>query len=227
MIDIKDLYAGYGLKPVLKGINLVVKPGESVGIAGPNGAGKSTLFKAILGIIPVQRGHIQIMGRTVRDDQDRGWVRRQIGYVPQQTLPGKLPVSVHDAVLMGRWGKGFGFPRRPGQADRRMVKEILLSFGLIHKEYHDCRTLSGGEQQKLAIARALIREAAILLLDEPATFLDQSSRNEITQLIHQIRAEQNLTMIIISHEPVHLQVMADRVYQIANGCLRMSVHESY
>ncbi len=95
----------------------------------------------------------------------------------------------------------------------------LSQVGLSHKAGNDCRNLSGGEQQKIAIARALVREAKILLLDEPTTYLDQESRKEITGLIQKIRTEQDLTMIVISHDPVHLQVMTDRIYRIDDGCL--------
>ncbi len=113
IIAITDLVAGYRHTPVLKKLNLAVKQGEAVGIAGPNGAGKTTLFKVILGIIAKMQGQIRILGRDMESSQDRAWVRRQIGYVPQQTIPGKLPVSVGDAVLMGRWGTSFGLTRKP------------------------------------------------------------------------------------------------------------------
>lgn len=226
IIAIRDLTAGYRSAPVLKKLNLAVKQGESIGIAGPNGAGKTTLFKVILGMIPKMQGQIRILGRDLKSMQDRAWVRRQVGYVPQQTIPGKLPVSVYDAILMGRWGKSFGFARRPDNGDREAVMTKLNQVGLSHKTGNDCRSLSGGEQQKIAIARALVREAKILLLDEPTTYLDRESRNEITALIHKIRAEQDLTMIVISHDPVHLQAMTDRVYLMDDGCLRTDTNES-
>ncbi|MCL6591316.1 MAG: metal ABC transporter ATP-binding protein [Firmicutes bacterium] len=226
IIVIRDLTAGYRSAPVLKKLNLAVKQGESVGIAGPNGAGKTTLLKVILGMIPKTQGEIRILGRVLKSMQDRAWVRRRIGYVPQQTIPGKLPVSVFDAVLMGRWGKSFGFARRPDSGDREAVKAKLSQVGLGHKAGDDCRRLSGGEQQKVAIARALVREAGILLLDEPATYLDRESRDEITALIQKIRAEQGLTMIVISHDPVHLQAMTDRIYSLDNGNLRTDTNDS-
>jgi ABC-type Mn2+/Zn2+ transport system ATPase subunit len=226
IIAIADLTAGYRGNPVLKKLNLTVKQGAAIGIAGPNGAGKTTLFKAILGMIPKTQGQIRILGRDLKSMQDRAWVRRQIGYVPQQTVPGKLPVSVYDAVLMGRWGKSFGFARKPDSTDREAVKIKLNQVGLSHKAENDCRSLSGGEQQKIAIARALVREAKILLLDEPATYLDRESRNEITALVQRIKAEQDLTLIVISHDPLHLQAMTDRIYRIDDGRLRMDANES-
>lgn len=226
VIEIADLTAGYRSRPVLKKLNLVVKQGEAIGIAGPNGAGKTTLFRVILGLIPKTQGQVRILDRELKSRQDRVWVRRQIGYVPQQTIPGKLPVSVYDAVLMGRWGQSFGLARKPDSVDREAVKTKLSQVGLSHKAGDDCRSLSGGEQQKVAIARALVREARLLLLDEPTTYLDRESRNEIGALVQKIRVEQDLTMIVISHDPVHLQAMTDRIYRMDDGCLRMDINES-
>jgi ABC-type Mn2+/Zn2+ transport system ATPase subunit len=226
IIAIRDLTAGYQNTPILKKLSLVIKQGESIGIAGPNGAGKTTLFRVILGMIPKMQGEIRILGRDLKSRQDRAWVRRQIGYVPQQSIPGKLPVSVFDAVLMGRWGKSFRFACRPDSGDREVVKTKLSQVGLGHKAGNDCRSLSGGEQQKISIARALVREAKILLLDEPTTYLDRESRNEITALIQKIRVEQDLAMIVISHDPVHLHAMTDRVYLMNDGYLRTDTNES-
>lgn len=226
IIEIQNLAAGYNRGHVLKQVDLKVNQGEAVGIAGSNGAGKTTLFKVMLGLIPVEQGRVSILGQELRNGQDRAWVRREIGYVPQQALPGKLPVSVHDAVLMGKWGKGYGFFRKPRHSDDEIVSETLKRMGLADWEWQDCRKLSGGEQQKVSIARALIREAAILLLDEPTTYLDRHFQAEILELLKQIRSERRLTLVTISHDPIHLKAISDRVYQLDHGLLQVVKDES-
>lgn len=225
-IELHNLVAGYNHNQVLKGIDLKVKQGEAVGIAGLNGAGKTTLFKVMLGLIPVTEGRVSVLGRDLRTGIDRAWARREIGYVPQQTTPGKLPVSVHDAVLMGKWGKGYGFFRKPQHSDHEAVGVTLKRVGLADLEWQDCRKLSGGEQQKVSLARALVRDAVILLLDEPTTYLDRNFQIEILELLKEIRNEGQLTLITISHDPAHLKAISDRIYQLDQGSLQVVNDES-
>jgi len=220
VIEIENLGIGYSRKQILGGLNLQVQKGECISIAGSNGTGKTTLFKTILGLLPPFQGKISVLGHELSSEKERRWVRRQIGYVPQQTLPGKLPISVHDAVLMGRWGKGFSYGKRPGPKDIQVTIDILKWMGLISKEWNDCRYLSGGEQQKVAIARALVREATILLLDEPTTFLDQKSREELLHLMKRLKLEQGLTLVVITHESWQLPKLTDRAFQMTGGKLR-------
>lgn len=220
ILDIRNLTAGYAGKPVLRELNLTIDRGEAVGISGANGAGKTTLFKVILGLVPYWQGRVTILGRALDSARNRSWVRRQIGYVPQQTLSGKLPVSVHDGVLMGRWGLGFAYHRRVTPEERRLVAEILRRVGLARLEWQDCRRLSGGQQQKMAIARALIREAPLVLLDEPTTYLDRSSQGEIMALLQELRREQRLTLVMISHDRPQLQRLSDHLYDLDETGLR-------
>lgn len=219
-IRIEHLVAGYGKKRVLNGLNFQVSQGESVGIIGPNGSGKTTLFKVILGLLKPWRGDISILGHQLASDRERRLTREKIGYVPQQNIPGKLPITVHDTVLMGRWGKNFCGLKRPGLQDRKTTSDMIAWVGLAHKEWSDCRYLSGGEQQKVAIARALVREADILLLDEPTAFLDPNSRNELLALMKRLKLEQGLTLVVISHHPWQITDLTDRSWQLAEGTLR-------
>lgn len=219
VVKIENLKVGYGKKTVLWDLNLQVQLGECLSIGGPNGAGKTTLFKAILGLLTPFQGKVSVFGQELIREKERRWVRSQIGYVPQQIIPGKLPISVHDAVMMGRWGKSFSFGKKPGLKDIQITSAILAKVGLTHKEWHDCRYLSGGEQQKIAIARALAREAKLLLLDEPATFLDQESREELFHFMKKLKSDQGLTMVIVSHDPHYLSGLADRSFQMSGGKL--------
>lgn len=219
VIEIQNLVAGYGRHQVLRQLDLTVWRGEALGIAGKNGAGKTTLFKIILGLIVPIEGHVSVQGQILNTSRVRRLMRCQIGYVPQLHTPGKMPVSVHDAVLMGRWSKGFGFFKRPTLLDRQKVSEILQEIGMSHKEWQQVHHLSGGEQQKVSIGRALVREAPILLLDEPSTYLDHGSQAEIIELITTVRLKHRLTLIMISHDPEHLEGMSNRILLLKNGRL--------
>ncbi|HOJ77024.1 MAG TPA: ATP-binding cassette domain-containing protein [Bacillota bacterium] len=223
VIRIEDLWSSYGREPVLQGLSIDLKEGQSLGIAGPNGAGKTTLFKVILGLVKPQRGRVIVLECELKNEKDRSWVRRQLAYVPQQSVRGKLPVSVWDAVLMGRWGKTFGFLKMPQNSDKAAVHQALEEVGLLHKLKADCRALSGGELQKVALARALIRGASIMLLDEPTTYLDHRSKEDLVELLTRIREERKLSLITISHDPSHLEQITDEVLQMENGRLREKI----
>ncbi|MDD4355994.1 MAG: ATP-binding cassette domain-containing protein [Smithellaceae bacterium] len=219
VVEIHSLVAGYGRHQVLHKLDLTVCRGEALGIAGDNGTGKTTLFKVILGLIAPMEGDVSVQGQMLDTPRVRRLIRCQIGYVPQLHTPGKMPVSVHDAVLMGRWSKGFGFFKRPVIQDRQKVSEILQEIGLSHKEWRPVHLLSGGEQQKVSIGRALVREASILLLDEPSTYLDHASQAEIIELIRTVHLKHHLTLIMISHDPEHLEAISDRILLLKNGRL--------
>jgi ABC-type cobalamin/Fe3+-siderophores transport system ATPase subunit len=216
-ISIDRLRAGYGGHTVLHDLNLRLEAGRSVGIAGPNGAGKTTLFKVLLGLLPPTAGTVTVMGRPLATEKDRIWARRQAGYVPQKSQPGRLPVSVGDAVLMGRWGLSFGFFKKPSAEDWRVVRQTLDEVGLAHKESCDCRFLSGGEQQKVAIARALVRNTPILLLDEPTSYLDRQSKAELIAILERIALRRQLTLVTISHDAVHLSEIAEEIFYMEDG----------
>jgi ABC-type Mn2+/Zn2+ transport system ATPase subunit len=220
VIAITNLWSGYGREMILRGLSLTLEEGQSLGIAGPNGAGKTTLFKVILGLLPPARGSINVAGRSIGTEKDRIWVRRQLAYVPQQSLRGRLPVSVADAVLMGRWGKSFGFLKKPRAGEKQAVRLALEEVGLSAKETADCRALSGGELQKVAIARALVREAPVMLLDEPTTYLDHHSQADLIELVAGIRKTRKLSLITISHNPEHLEKIANVTLLLEQGRLR-------
>lgn len=219
VVEIHGLVAGYGRHQVLQQLDLTVWRGEALGIAGNNGAGKTTLLKLILGLIAPREGRMIVLGRMLDSPRVRRLIRCQIGYVPQLHPPGKMPVSVNDAVLMGRWGKSFGLFKRPSLQDRQKVTEILQEIGMSSQEWREVHLLSGGEQQKVSIGRALVREAPILLLDEPSTYLDHGSQAEIVELIRTVCLKHSLSLIMISHDAEHLEAMSDRILLLKNGRL--------
>jgi len=216
-LTLSGIEAGYGKERVLRGLSLSVKKGEFLVILGDNGAGKTTLFRAILHMLPDLTGTVRVFGRVVKTPGDVAWVRSQIGYVPQGQGKGRLPISVFEAVMLGRWGKSFAYLKRPTARDRGLTEAVLEAVGLQDLRFRDCRALSGGQVQRVNIARALVREPQILLLDEPATYLDAAARDMLAQLIEQVRQKWSLTVLMISHERDQACQLADRVVYLRQG----------
>lgn len=217
VLMLSGIEAGYGKERILRGLNLTVKKGEYVVIHGDNGAGKTTLFRTILALLPNVTGNIRILGRMIGNKADGVWVRSQIGYVPQSQGKGRLPISVFDAVMLGRWGKSFKYFKRPTAEDRELTMNVLEIIGLKDFSARDCRALSGGQYQRMNIARALVREPQILLLDEPTTYLDAAAREMLNQLIEEVRQKWSLTVLMISHDKNRANLPANRVVHLRQG----------
>lgn len=172
-----------------------------MGIVGPNGGGKSTLLKAVLGLVPVERGTVEILGRRA----DRR-VRRLVGYVPQrEDVDWNFPVSAFDVVMMGRV-PSMKLLRRPTDRDRELVWEALRTVGMEKLADSRIGEFSGGQQQRIFLARALAQEAGVLLLDEPVSGVDAPSQHEIFDLLHRLQG-QGKTTIVTTHD---LSCVAER-----------------
>ncbi len=183
----------YGRVPVLEDVDGVVRAGHTVALVGPNGGGKSTMIKAMLGLVPVVRGSIQVLGRTpVR-------ARRDVAYVPQaDTLDPEFPVSVGQVVLMGRYRR-VGWVRRPGGADRQIAAEALAAVGLAHRVTDRFGTLSGGQRQRVLLARAMTQQPKLLLLDEPFNGVDAVSQEALLSALAGLRAG-GATVVVSTHD---------------------------
>jgi ABC-type Mn2+/Zn2+ transport system ATPase subunit len=225
-ILLRDVTAGYGHQLVLDSVSLVVGRRESVAILGENGAGKTTLLRLILGLVQPWSGSIEIEGKAVESEADRRWARQRIGYVMQGSVPGKLPISVEDAVLLGRWGKAFSYLTRPSKQDRAAATRMLELVGIEDLKRRDCRELSGGQVQRLNIARALVREPGILLLDEPTTHLDRNAQAALVDLLRSIRQTLGLAMVVVSHDEDQARSLADRAYRVSDLALTPDWGES-
>jgi len=191
-ITAEGVTVAYDARPVLRSVSFRVPSGQLVGVIGPNGAGKSTLLKCLLGLIKPDYGKVQVFGRPAAE------ARRYVAYVPQtESVDWDFPVTVRDVVLMGRALEGFlGWPSR---ADRDRALHALEQVGMTKYERRHIRQLSGGQQRRVFLARALCQEAELLLLDEPFAGVDAASEQAIFTLIDDIR---NLgkTVIVVNHD---------------------------
>jgi manganese/zinc/iron transport system ATP- binding protein len=192
-LEIHDMTVAYHRKPVLWDIDLVVPEGKLVGIVGPNGAGKTTLIKAVLGLLPLASGKVEIYGKPF-DEQ-----RHLIGYVPQrESVDWDFPVTVRDVVLMGTYGR-LGWIRRPGRAERQIARECLEQVGMNEFAKRQIRQLSGGQQQRVFLARALAQDAKVYFMDEPFSGVDAATEAAIIELLQKLRL-QGKTVFVVHHD---------------------------
>ena len=211
-LKIRNLSVDYGRFRVLDNISLNVEHGEFLGIIGPNGGGKSTLLKAALGLISVSGGDISLFGeRPLRG-------RKLTGYVPQQSeFDRQFPVNVEEVVLTGRL-KGRFLPfHRYSAEDRSYATELLRQVGILNLRNRQIGMLSGGEFQKMLIARALASSPRLLILDEPTASVDVSSRTQIYELLKELN--QKMTIILVTHD---LTAISSHVRSMA--CLNVKMH---
>jgi manganese/zinc/iron transport system ATP- binding protein len=193
VLDIHDVTVAYHRKPVLWDIDLVIERPQLAAVVGPNGAGKSTLIKAVLGLVPMASGRVQVF------DQPVARQRKRIGYVPQrESVDWDFPVSVLDVVLMGTYGR-LGWIRRPGRAERERARECLAKVGLVSYERQQIGQLSGGQQQRVFLARALAQEADIYFMDEPMAGVDAATERMIFQVLSDLR-KAGKSIIAVHHD---------------------------
>ena len=182
VLELRHVAVAYDRVPVVEDVHGSVAAGQSVALIGPNGAGKSTLIRAVLGLVPVVRGSVTVLGRPPQA------ARRQVAYVPQaDTLDAEFPVSAFQAVLMGRYPR-VGFVRRPGPADRQAAWRALEGVGLAEQGSARFGVLSGGQRQRVLLARAIAQEARLLLLDEPFNGVDALSQELLLAALARLRA---------------------------------------
>lgn len=203
-IDIENLHVSYGNIQVLKDINVSVEPGKLIGIIGPNGAGKSTLIKAILGLIPIDKGRIKIYGK------DLNKMRTEIAYIPQRTdIDWDFPIVVKDAVLIGTYPK-LGIFKSPGKKEKALALECLAKVGMEEYANTQISELSGGQQQRVFIARALAQEAECFFLDEPFVGVDLGSEEIIINILREL-GQEGKTVFVIHHDLMKVKSYFDEL----------------
>lgn len=198
LVDIRDITVSYRENVALNSISLEIYEGEFIGIAGPNGAGKTTLLTAINGLGSLFRGSVNIFGIRMNARSATG-IRKEIGYVPQMlNIDPRMPFKVGEVVMMGRYGR-IGLFKRLSSKDKKIVDEMVDLVGIRNLLKRPVGHLSGGEQKKVAVARALVQEPRILLLDEPLSNLDINAQAGILELVDRIHQKKHLTSIVVMH----------------------------
>jgi len=212
--EVSTVYEGER-RPAIKDINLTIEVGEIVYVIGPNAAGKTTLLETINGLLPISRGQALVFNMDV---QKNGWkIRREIGYVPQDFIAelGE-PYTALDVVLMGRFGK-IGVINKPTREDKTRAIESMRLLGIEDLANKPIGKLSGGQQQKVMIARALAKEPKILLMDEPFSNLDSESRGRVLEIINCLNKERNVTVMIVTHDLRQILNSSHRIIVMNNG----------
>lgn len=216
LLTVEKLCFNYGSRPVLRNVDLYARPGELLAILGPNGAGKTTLLKCINGIHRPQSGTVRV-GEQNLARMHPAEAARIIGYVPQRIDTARL--TVFDAVLLGR--KPY-LRWRVDQHDIGKVYAALAQLGLEPLALRHMDELSGGELQKVAIARALVQEPKLLLFDEPTSALDLRTQVQILSFIRHVISEHGLTALMTMHDLNTALRYADRVVFLKEGTVHFS-----
>ncbi len=210
VLEIEGAALRFGRRDLWRGLDLAVAPGELVAILGPNGSGKTTLFRAILGAQRLSAGTIRVLGGPAR----RG--DRRIGAVPQQRIfPASVPMRGRDLVLLGRTGTRLG-PPITRRADREAVAAAIEAAGATALADRPLGSLSGGEQQRLRLAQAIVDDPALLLADEPLSSLDLGHQRAIVDLIDAQR-ERGTAVLFIAHDVNPILSSVDRILYLAPG----------
>jgi iron complex transport system ATP-binding protein len=217
MLEVNALHAQYGSRPVLKNIGLSVKPGEILGIIGPNGAGKTTLIRALSGVLPLASGSVTIHGRDIAAMKPAERARK-VAVVPQaRSLPPAF--TGWELALLGRTPHINWLGQTTRQDEQRVLRALERAQALDLAERR-LGELSGGEQQRLLLARALAQEAPLLLLDEPTTHLDLQHQVSLLSQVYGLAREENLAVVVALHDLNLVARFADRVALLVEGELR-------
>ncbi|WP_280151741.1 urea ABC transporter ATP-binding subunit UrtE [Piscinibacter sp. XHJ-5] len=213
MLKVNDLFVAYGQSEALHGISFEVAKNETVAVMGRNGMGKTTLFKSLMGVLPLKSGHIEVAGNDVSKDESFRRVAKGIAYVPQGRMIFPT-LTVEENIQTGL----------ENSKTRRIPDEIYALFPvLFDMKRRKGGNLSGGQQQQLAIARALVTEPKVLLLDEPTEGIQPSIIKDIAKALNEIRKLREITIVVSEQVLSFAMDVADRLFVIEGGRL---VHET-
>ncbi len=216
-VEIEKVSVRYGEVSVLEDIDLTVEPGDFLGIIGPNGSGKTTLLRIMLGLLVPTSGQVRLFGRLPASLKQWG----RLGYVPQKaTFDPALPVTVGEVVASGLVAT-LGLLRRVGAAERRRVADVLAQVGRSAFAAARVGSLSVGQQQRVLIARALVSDPELLILDEPTGGVDPEAQTSFYALLHHLNREREVTLILVSHD---IGVVAKEVTRLACLNRRLIFH---
>ena len=218
VINIENAVVSYREDVALRGVSLKVESGEFVGIIGPNGAGKTTLLTVVNGLGRLLSGRVRVLGNLLTPGNGHS-LRKKVGYVAQvENIDPRMPMNVREVVMIGRYGV-LGLFRRPSRHDWEIVDEMLELVGMTHLARRPIGHLSGGEQQRVAIARCLAQEPELFLLDEPTASLDWRAKTDILELVKLIHDSRHLTTLFVTHDLSSLPITCDRVVLMKEGLI--------
>ncbi len=216
-VELEGVDVSYGEVRVLDGINLTVEPGDFLGIIGPNGSGKTTLLRVILGLLEPQEGSVRLFGQPPA--AFREW--RRLGYVPQRAaLDPSLPVTVQEVVASGLVAS-LGLLQRIGRALRARVTDALARVGIEAHARARIGALSTGQQQRVLIARALVSDPELIILDEPTGGVDPEAQTSFYAMLQHLNREREVTLVLVSHD---IGVVAKQVTKLACLNRRLIFH---
>jgi zinc transport system ATP-binding protein len=215
VVDIRDLWVSLNHEFILREVNLQIHRGTFLGLIGPNGGGKTTLLQTILGLVRPDKGQVKVFGRSPDHKRNKGL----IGYLPQRAFADlTFPVTVFDVVMMGRYSK-IGLWHRASEEDQGRVLEKLKAVEMVHLKDRPIGRLSGGEQQRVFIARALACDPQMLLLDEPTAGVDSKAQGAFYQLLGELKRDFGLTIVLVSHDIGVIPYHTDEI-----ACLNQKLH---
>jgi zinc transport system ATP-binding protein len=213
-IRLRDASVGYGDVAVVQGVDLTVAHGEAVAVLGSNGSGKTTLARGLLGLAAVLGGEVEVLGAPVGRLRERG----RVGYVPQRhTVSGAVPATVREVVGVGRLAR-LGLFRRLGPADRTAVRDAVAAVGLADRIEDPVASLSGGQQRRVLVARALAAEPELLIMDEPTAGVDAASQDALAAVLTRVSAT-GTTLVVVTHETGPLSGVLSRAVVVDHGRL--------
>ncbi|WP_411073530.1 metal ABC transporter ATP-binding protein [Streptomyces sp. cmx-4-7] len=213
VISVRGATAALGARPVLRGVDLTVRRGEVVALLGANGSGKSTAVRSVIGQVPLTSGTIELFGTEQKRFRD--WAR--VGYVPQRTTAASgVPATVREVVTSGRLSRRrFG---RLSKADRAAVERAVALVGLADRAGDSVDALSGGQHQRVLIARALASEPELLIMDEPMAGVDLASQEILAATLRE-QVAGGATVLLVLHELGPLEPLIDRAVVLRDGCV--------
>lgn len=204
LIEVKDLKIGYEGHIVLDKVNFNIEDGEFVVIVGSNGAGKTTLIKTLLGLVKPINGSIKFNGLK----------QEFIGYMPQETkVDSNFPASVYEIVLSGTLNKTLFYTKK----EKKLVLDNLKLLGIQDLKDKSFQELSGGQRQKVLLARSLCSTDKLLILDEPSNNLDRESKKDLYEIIQELNKKHNITIIMITHDLDHGNLIGNKIISVTDG----------
>ncbi len=213
-VNVINLSYSYGTRPVLNNLTFSVPKGDFFIIIGPNGSGKTTLMKVISGILKPQKGRLEILNRSIGHYNLKA-LARTIAFVPQMVTV-DFPFTVIEMVLMGR-SPYLGMLGLEHEKDMEIAKQAIAFTGVEHLTHRKLDQLSGGEQQRVFIARAICQEPDVILLDEPTASLDLAHQVRVMDLMEKLKVEKGVTVVMVSHDVNLAAMYGDQLLLLSNG----------